>query len=54
MHYVYLLQSEGYDGQRYVGITVDLRKRIVDHNAGKSSAHVQICTVETGDLRGVL
>lgn len=36
MRYVYLLQSEAFAGQRYVGITSDLRKRLAEHNAGKS------------------
>jgi predicted GIY-YIG superfamily endonuclease len=36
MRYVYLLQSEAVAGQRYVGVTSDLRKRLADHNAGKS------------------
>ena len=36
MHYVYLLQSERFPDQRYVGVTADLKQRIPDHNAGKS------------------
>jgi predicted GIY-YIG superfamily endonuclease len=36
MRYVYLLQSEAFVGQRYVGITSDLRKRLARHNAGSS------------------
>ena len=36
MRYVYLLQSEAVAGQRYVGMTSDLRKRLAEHNAGKS------------------
>ena len=36
MWYVYLLQSEKFPDQRYVGITADLKKRLPDHNAGKS------------------
>ncbi len=36
MRYVYVLQSEAFVGQRYVGITSDLRKRLAEHNAGKS------------------
>ena len=35
MIYVYLLESAS-SGQRYVGITNDLKRRMVDHNAGKS------------------
>jgi len=36
MHYVYLLRSESFAGQRYVGITSDLKRRPAEHNAGKS------------------
>jgi putative endonuclease len=36
MHYVYLLQSEAFVGQRYIGITSDLKQRLTEHNAGKS------------------
>ena len=34
MHY--LLQSERFPDQRYIGVTADLKQRIPDHNAGKS------------------
>ncbi len=37
MRYVYLLQSELFDEQRYVGVTSDLKQRLAEHNAGKSS-----------------
>jgi putative endonuclease len=37
MYYVYLLQSEAFAGQRYVGVTSDLKQRLADHNAGKSA-----------------
>ena len=36
MRYVYLLQSEAEAGQRYVGVTSDLKQRLAAHNAGKS------------------
>jgi putative endonuclease len=36
MYYVYLIQSEAFPSQRYVGFTSDLRKRITTHNAGGS------------------
>ena len=36
MRYVYLLQSEVFVGQRYVGIASDLKQRLAEHNAGKS------------------
>jgi putative endonuclease len=36
MRYVYLLQSDAANGQRYVGVTSDLKQRVIDHNAGKS------------------
>ena len=34
--YVYLLESISHPGKRYVGITENLKKRITEHNAGKS------------------
>ena len=37
MRYVYLLQSEAFLGQRYIGITTDLKQRLAEHNAGKST-----------------
>ena len=36
MHYVYLLESGKVRGQRYVGLTTGLKRRLVEHNAGKS------------------
>ena len=36
MHYVYLLVSEVDRNRRYVGVTSDLRVRLLDHNGGKS------------------
>jgi predicted GIY-YIG superfamily endonuclease len=33
---VYLIQSESYVSQHYVGLTVDLRHRLKCHNAGES------------------
>jgi len=37
MHYVYLLESMAFPGERYTGLTNDLRARLSDHNAGKSA-----------------
>ena len=34
--YVYLLQSLSHPSQRYVGKTADVRRRLQEHNAGKS------------------
>ena len=34
--YVYLLRSKRHPDQRYVGLTSDLKKRLVEHKAGKS------------------
>ena len=36
MYYVYLIQSKR-DGEIYVGYTKNLRKRLAEHNSGKSS-----------------
>jgi len=36
MFYVYILRSKTNPDQTYVGSTSDLRKRLAEHNAGKS------------------
>jgi len=36
MFYVYLIQSEPFPDQRYVGFTTDLRARLATHDAGGS------------------
>ena len=43
MHYVYLLESIAASGRRYVGLTTDLKRRIQDHNAGKSAHTSKFC-----------
>lgn len=37
MFHVYLIQSQLFPEQRYVGLTTDLKKRIATHNAGGST-----------------
>ena len=34
MHYVYLMRSEKYPEQTYIGLTEDLRTRLLRHNQG--------------------
>lgn len=36
MHYVYLIESIEDATKRYVGVTSDLKARLLEHNAGKS------------------
>ena len=36
MHYVYLLKSESRPAKPYVGRTIDLKQRLLDHNRGHS------------------
>ena len=36
MYYVYLLRSKPHPDETYIGSTSDLRKRLAEHNAGKS------------------
>jgi predicted GIY-YIG superfamily endonuclease len=36
MHYVYLLQSELFADERYVGLTSDLERRLAAHNTNRS------------------
>ena len=40
--YVYLLRSTSHPDQRYVGLTNNLKKRLADHNAGRSP-HTSKC-----------
>jgi putative endonuclease len=37
LYYVYLIESFSAQGRRYVGMTTDLKQRLQEHNAGKSS-----------------
>ena len=37
MIYVYLIESLSTQGQRYVGLTADLKQRLRDHDDGKST-----------------
>ena len=36
MKYVYLLESLESPDERYVGMTTDLKRRLAEHNSGKS------------------
>jgi len=36
MRYVYLLESVDRPDQTYVGLTIDLRRRLAAHNSGQS------------------
>lgn len=48
-HYVYILRSESYPQQSYVGMTEDLKARLAVHNAGGSphTSKFKPWTVET-------
>ena len=37
MYYVYLIESISAQGERYLGMTTDLKEHLQEHNAGKSS-----------------
>ena len=37
MHYVYLIESTRCRTHRYVGLTTNLKQRLAEHNAGKST-----------------
>jgi predicted GIY-YIG superfamily endonuclease len=37
MHYVYLIESIAFPDERYVGVAADLKRRLIDHDAGKSA-----------------
>jgi putative endonuclease len=36
VYYAYILRSRSFPDQTYIGSTTDLRKRLTEHNAGKS------------------
>jgi putative endonuclease len=36
MWYVYIIRSRAFPDREYTGATADLKRRIADHNAGKS------------------
>lgn len=37
MWYVYIIRSAAFPEQEYTGVTADLKRRMADHNAGKST-----------------
>lgn len=37
MWYVYIIRSIALPAQEYIGATADLKRRMADHNAGKST-----------------
>jgi putative endonuclease len=37
LYYVYLIESLSAEDKRYMGMTTDLKQRIEQHNAGRSS-----------------
>ena len=37
MWYVYIIRSVNYPEQEYIGATADLKRRLPEHNAGKST-----------------
>ena len=37
MYYVYLIESVSAQGERYLGMSTELKERLREHNAGKSS-----------------
>ena len=38
MFYVYLLQSVDSPNQLYIGQTIDLKRRLIEHNAGRNTS----------------
>lgn len=37
MWYVYIIQSKDFPDQKYIGASADIKQRLSDHNAGKST-----------------
>jgi predicted GIY-YIG superfamily endonuclease len=42
LYYVYLIESLSAQGERYVGMTTDLKQRLEEHNAGKVFPHFKV------------
>ena len=41
--YVYLIRSLSHPDQRYIGITTDLKRRLAEHNRGKTRSTRAYC-----------
>ncbi len=55
MTYVYLIESVNVRQQHYVGVTHDLKQRLVEHNEGKSPPpHMTRIPPNAFDPRGFL
>jgi putative endonuclease len=44
VYYVYILQSKSAPNQRYIGLTRDLKKRLLDHEDGRSPHTAKFAT----------
>jgi putative endonuclease len=45
MWYLYIIRSVDFPEQEYTGATADLKRRISDHNTGKSTHTLETCLV---------
>jgi hypothetical protein len=50
LYYVYLFESLSAHGQRYVGLTDDLKQRLQEHNEGKSFLYFKVHAMEADYL----
>jgi hypothetical protein len=48
MWYVYIIRSESFPEQEYIGATEDLKRRLPEHNAGRSAPHRKVQALEAG------
>ena len=53
MYYVYLIESISTQGERYLGMTTDLKERLEAHNAGKSSHTSKFKPMEVDHLHRI-
>jgi predicted GIY-YIG superfamily endonuclease len=53
VHYVNLLISARSTNRRYVGVTIDLKRRLADHNAGKSPHTAQAAKLSASGLHSL-
>ena len=53
MYYVHLIESISAQGERYLGMTTDLKERLQEHNAGKSSHTSKFKPMEVDHLHRI-
>ena len=53
VYYVYLIESLSVQGERYVGMTTDLKQRLREHNQGKFFSYQKVQPMEANQLHRI-